>query len=209
MDFKIENITVPQKVSLITGIVSPRPIALVSTVSKDGIPNIAPYSFYTIACFDPVMISFFVVRGKHYKYKTEPRDTYQNIIDTKEFVVNIAVEPLMLQINEASATLDADVNEFETTNLTPAVSNRVNVPGILESPVRMECKLEKVIGFGDKNERGSDGIFGRVVHIYAEDSIVNDYNVDEKKLKPLSHVGGLKYSTPGNTFEMDRPEFLL
>ena len=185
------------------GSVIPRPIAFVSTQSKAGVLNLAPYSFYTIACFNPMILAFFPVR---FKKEEEKKDSYTNIIETGEFVVNVATESIMEPLNATAGRFEASVDEFELAGLTPSPSELVAPPGVLESPVRMECRLEKTVSFGDEGAGGSDGIFGRVVHFYADDTLIEDFRIDEQKLQPIARLAGVKYSRLGDITEIKRPD---
>lgn len=202
MDINPEDLQSKDRYKLLIGSVIPRPIAFVSTKSRNGVPNLAPYSFYTIACFNPMIIVFFPIR---YKKGSEKKDTCTNILDTGEFVVNIATEDFLEELNTTSGLYDADVDEFMKCGLTPVESKRVNAPGVLESPIRMECRLYKTLPIGD-DEGGSDAIFGRVVHFYADDRLIENYRLDEKKLKPVARLAGMSYSTLGKVIEIPRPK---
>jgi flavin reductase (DIM6/NTAB) family NADH-FMN oxidoreductase RutF len=203
MHLNPDTLTGKQRYKLMIGSVIPRPIAFVSTQSKSGDLNLAPYSFYTIACFNPMILAFFPVR---YKKEQEKKDSYTNIMETGEFVVNVATEAIMHPLNATSGKFDAGVSEFELAGLTPSPSQLVKPPGVLESPIRMECRLEKTVSFGDEGAGGSDGIFGRVVHFYADDSLIEDYRIDEQKVRPIARLAGVKYSGLGDITEIDRPE---
>jgi flavin reductase (DIM6/NTAB) family NADH-FMN oxidoreductase RutF len=203
MHLNPDTLTAKQRYKLMIGSVIPRPIAFVSTQSKSGDLNLAPYSFYTIACFNPMILAFFPVR---FKKEQEKKDSYTNIMETGEFVVNVATEAIMHPLNATSGKFDAGVNEFELAGLTPSASQLVRPPGVLESPIRMECRLENTVSFGDEGAGGSDGIFGRVVHFYADDSLIEDYRIDEQKVRPIARLAGVKYSGLGDITEIDRPE---
>ncbi len=95
--------------ALLTASITPRPIAWVSTISADGVPNLGPYSFFTVACADPAILSVTSIGRK---------DTYRNVVDTGEFVVNIGTESLMEVMNATSAPVGPEVDEFEMQGLT-------------------------------------------------------------------------------------------
>ena len=126
---------------VLTGVVVPRPIAFVSTMSPDGVVNLAPYSFFNAVSYDPPTIVFSSSRRAGYKSK----DTLRNIEETGEFVVNIVVDPIAEAMNKTSAEFPEDVDEFEIAGLTQAPSETVKAPRVAESPVNMECKLEQVV----------------------------------------------------------------
>ncbi len=202
MHINPDTLSGKERYKLMIGSVIPRPIAFVSTKSKDGVLNLAPYSFYTIACFNPMILAFFPIR---YKKGDEKKDTFTNIIETEEFVVNVATEDIINELNETSGLYDADVDEFVKAGLTPVESKIVRAPGVKESPVRMECRLYKTLSLGE-DEGGSDAIFGRVVHFYADDALIENSRIDEKQVKPIARLAGFKYSKLGEIIEIPRPE---
>jgi len=202
MHINPDTLSGKERYKLMIGSVIPRPIAFVSTKSKDGVLNLAPYSFYTIACFNPMILAFFPIR---YKKGDEKKDTFTNIIETEEFVVNVATEDIINELNETSGLYDADVDEFVKAGLTPVESKIVRAPGVKESPVRMECRLYKTLSLGE-DKGGSDAIFGRVVHFYADDALIENSRIDEKQVKPIARLAGFKYSKLGEIIEIPRPE---
>lgn len=202
MDINPDNLNNKERYKLLIGSVIPRPIAFVSTISKEGVRNLAPYSFYTIACFNPMIIAFFPIR---YKKGSEKKDTCTNIMETGEFVVNVATEDILQELNTTSGLYDAEVDEFSKSGLSPVESSTVKAPGVLESPIRMECRLYKTLSIGE-DEGGSDAIFGRVVHLYADDRLIDNYRIDEKLLKPVSRLAGMSYSTLGKVIDIPRPK---
>src|SRR5690606_20166550 len=118
------------------GSVIPRPVAFVTSLSKDGVLNGAPFSYFNIVSSNPPLISLSVQRSKG-----ERKDTARNIIQTGEFVVHIVDEDHVKKINETAASLPADESEIEYAGLTPVKSDIVSVAGIKEAKIRMECVL--------------------------------------------------------------------
>ncbi|MCT2537742.1 flavin reductase family protein [Aquibacillus koreensis] len=167
---------------LVKGAVVPRPIAWVSTIAKDGVNNIAPFSFFTVASLDPVTLCFSVAKGNDGSNK----DTLENILETNEFVVNIVSESLANQMYETSKVFDPHVDEFEIANLDVAKSEKVYVPIVADAPIAMECILSDVIKVGT-----SHLVLGEVVgyHIHDEVFMIPD-KVDPKKLKPIGRMAG-------------------
>lgn len=202
MEINPEVLEGQQRYKLMIGSVIPRPIAFVSTMGKNGVRNVAPFSFFNVVCFNPMIVAFFPLR---YKKGDEIKDTVRNIRETEEFCVNVSTEKIVAQLNKASGLYDYEVDEFELSGLTAESSRKIKVPGVKESPVRMECVLEKMISFGE-DTGGSDAIFGRVVHMYVDDEIIEDYRIDERKLNPVARLAGFKYSKLGEVFEIERPK---
>ena len=130
---------------VLTGVVVPRPIAFVSTVSTDGISNLAPYSFFNAVSYDPPTIVFSSSRTVDRKSK----DTLRNVEETGEFVVNVVVDDIAEAMNKTAAEFPEDVDEFEIAGLTAIPSEIVKAPRVAESPVNMECRLNQVVPIGD------------------------------------------------------------
>ena len=123
---------------LLTGSVLPRPIAWVSTINKDGVTNLAPFSFFMGVCAKPLTIAFAPMQ----KPNNTPKDTLINIRETKEFVVNMVSESLVKRMNQTSADYPFGISEFDQAGLTETKSIIVSPPRVLESPISLECKLQ-------------------------------------------------------------------
>lgn len=184
---------------LITSLVVPRPIGWVSTVSSEGVRNLAPFSaFNHIPGSPPIVILCFSLRDGR------PKDTLANILATGEFVVNLVSEDLAEQMNCTSGNYPPEVDEFEMARLTPVPSTRVAAPRVGESPASMECV------FVDKTQlpmTQSVVVFGQVVSFNVAERVLNEKGqVDPQKLRPLARLGGSGWYTKiGETFEMKRP----
>lgn len=177
---------------LLTSSIAPRPIAWVSTVSADGVANLAPYSFFTIACADPAILSVTSIGHK---------DTYRNIVDTGEFVVNIGTESLMEVMNSTSAPFDPDVDEFVATGLTAAPSDVVSAPRVAEAPIAFECVRHDVIDLGT-----SAMLLGRVVSVSLEDEVMAEDGLpDFGSLLPPSRLGRHDWGYAPRTRDLPRP----
>ena len=135
---------------VLTGVVVPRPIAFVSTLSADGVPNLAPYSFFNAVCPDPPTIVFSSSRRAGSKAK----DTLTNVEATGSFVVNVVVDEIAEAMNRTAAEFPVEVNEFEIAGLTEAPSVKVKAPRVAESPVNMECRLRQVVDLGRREGEG-------------------------------------------------------
>ena len=129
---------------IISAVVVPRPIALISSVSSAGLVNLAPFSFFNVVSAAPPA----VVVGVSRRPDGGTKDTFANIESTGEFVVNLVNEDVAQAMNSTAADYASDVNEFEVAGLTPAQSSLVVPPTVSESPVSMECRLEKVVSIG-------------------------------------------------------------
>jgi flavin reductase (DIM6/NTAB) family NADH-FMN oxidoreductase RutF len=184
---------------LLIGSVVPRPIAFVSTISAEGVPNLAPFSFFNAICGEPPVICFSTsVR--------EPRkDTYLNIKATGEFVVNIVSEEIAEQMNIASGDWPNDQDEFEISGLTPLPSDLVRPPRVAESHVNMECNLIQIVEVSDK-PRGGSLIIGEVIRFHIDDAIIDNFRIDPDQLRAIGRMGGDEYSRTRDRFSMIRPK---
>ncbi len=176
---------------LLTSIVVPRPIAWVASLSPDGSANLAPHSFFTVACVNPPVIQFTSVGRK---------DSLTNIERQGEFTVSLASEPLFEQINASATEFPANVSEFEAVGLRAEASSRVAPPRVAQSPAVMECKLQDTLSFGD-----STVVFGRVL-LAAIDSDALDAagRPSIQALRPLARLGANEWSTIGEVIEISR-----
>ena len=175
---------------VLNSVVVPRPIAWVCSRSADGVLNLAPHSFYTVACVDPPVVQFTSVGRK---------DSLRNVEETGEFTVSLAPEALFEQINATSTDFPAGMDEAEVTGVRLEPSDRVGVPHVAESPVALECRLHTTLHLGD-----STVVFGRVLQISAWDSVVRDGRPRIKELQPLARLGGNEWSTIGEVKEIAR-----
>jgi len=187
---------------LLAGSILPRPIAFVSTIGANGILNLSPFSFFTVASSNPPIVAFCpMVRGG----ERPKKDTLVNIEATKEFVVNIVSEDFARQMNETAGEYPPDVDEFQLSGLTPIPSEIVKPPLVKESRVNMECKLHQLIPVSSEFLGGTI-VLGEVVRFHIHDSMVNDLGeVDADQLNAIGRMGGPVYSRTKDRFEMIRP----
>ena len=186
--------------------VAPRPIALVSTISKDGILNLAPYSFFNAFASNPPIIAI----GPAISAATgKIKDTYTNIIETGECTINAVTFDMTEQISLASCEFPPDVNEFEKTGLHPIDSRRVRAPRVMESPFQMECALIESIAL--KRDIGGNGniMLLEVVKIHADEHAFSDGKLDPQKLDLVARMGYDYYCRAhGNAiFEVFKPKW--
>lgn len=178
----------------------PRPIAWVSTVSAEGVRNVAPFSFFTAITVDPPTVCFSPSR----KPGGDRKDTLANVEETGEFVVNIVTEDLAQKMNDTATDYPADVDEFERAGLTAVASDVVTPPRIQESPVHMECKLYKAIPIGNS---GGTLVIGEVVMFHVDPRVIADGKVDPGLLNAIGRLGGLEYTRISDRFTMTRKRF--
>ena len=177
----------------LNAVVVPRPIAWVSTTSSEGIDNLAPHSYFTVACSDPAIVQFTSIGRK---------DSLANVLATKEFVVNLTPEPLLEAVNATATDFPHDVDEFEEVGVRREPSARVAPPRVAESPVAIECSLHGTEDFGS-----SVVVFGRVLLISVDDDSIVDGRPDIGRLRPLARLGGPLWSTIGDVIEIQRIKF--
>jgi flavin reductase (DIM6/NTAB) family NADH-FMN oxidoreductase RutF len=186
---------------LMVGAIVPRPIAFVSSLSAEGVPNLAPFSFFTGISANPPVVCFSpMIRGSDGLSK----DTLRNIEETREFVVNIVSEDFAQQMNACSAEFPPDVNEFTVSGLTPVPSEVVRPPRVKESRIHMECRAMLVVHVSAKPLGGSL-VMGEVLRFHVDDALFSDYKVDPDLLRAIGRMGGPTYSRTTDRFEMPRP----
>lgn len=187
---------------LMVGAIVPRPIAFVSTISPDGIRNLAPFSFFTGISANPPVICFCpMIRGSDGTRK----DTLRNIEAVKEFVVNVVSEEFAEQMNMCSAEFPPDVDEFDVSGLTPVASDLVKPPRVKESHINMECRLVQIVNVSAKPLGGSL-VIGEVLRFHIDDALFDDYKIDPDKLHAIGRMGGPTYARTTDRFDMIRPK---
>jgi flavin reductase (DIM6/NTAB) family NADH-FMN oxidoreductase RutF len=175
---------------VLNSVVVPRPIAWVCSRSAEGVLNLAPHSFYTVACVDPPVVQFTSVGRK---------DSLHNVEATGEFVVNLAPEDLFEQVNATGTDFPHGVSEFDAVGLAREPSLRVAPPRVADSPVAVECVLHDTIGLGD-----STVVFGRVVHAAVRTDVLDDTHPMIEKLRPLARLGRNQWSRLGEVVGISR-----
>ncbi|WP_433945344.1 flavin reductase family protein [Paenibacillus sp. SN-8-1] len=187
---------------LLIGSVVPRPIALVTTLTEDGVLNAAPFSYFSIISSTPPLLSVSVQRKKG-----QMKDTARNAIRQRELVIHIVDETNVEAANQAAASLPPGESEVTAAGLTPVDSEAVHVPGLAEAKFRMECVLEHAYELGGTDgEPGCDLLIARVVRFQVAEEIIQGGRIDAKKLAPVSRMAGDYYSTLGQLFSLERPQ---
>ncbi len=182
-----------------TSLVVPRPIGWISSLSDQGVANLAPYSFFNAVAGIPPFVMFSSAGRK---------DSQTNIEATGEFVVNMATADLKDALNTSSAAVDQAVDEFELAGLEKAPCRNVAVPRVAASPVALECILNRVVPLTarDGTTVRSEVIFGEVVGIYISDDVIVDGMLDMARIRPLARLGYMDYAITDEVFAMMRPE---
>ncbi|ACT04576.1 flavin reductase family protein [Paenibacillus sp. JDR-2] len=197
-----ENLSERENYKLLTGTVVPRPIALVTTLSEDGVLNAAPFSYFNIVTADPPLISVSVQRKRGIR-----KDTSRHAVARGEFVVHIADESYVEKLNATAASLPPEESEVALAGLTAVPSERISVPGIADAKVRLECVLEQAIPLGGTADApAADLLIGRVIRYHLHESIADERNhIDASVLQPVSRLAGASYAKLGELFEVERP----
>ena len=177
---------------LLTAVVVPRPIAWVSNVSGDGVPNLAPHSFYSVACANPPIVLFTSVGRK---------DTLRNVLATNEFVVNLATAPLLHAVNDSSARFPPDQSEHDALDIPMEPSVTVRPPRVAGSPVSIECHLHSATELGD-----STLVLGDVRLITVDESVIVEGHPEYHLLDPLARLGKDEWAMHAEVRSIRRPK---
>ena len=175
---------------LLTAVVVPRPIAWVSSVSPEGIDNVAPHSFFTVASTNPPIVQFTSVGEK---------DSLRNITASGEFVVNLAPAALLEEVNATGTNFTPQVSEFDAAGLTREPSLTVAAPRVKESPAVLECRLHSVLPIGD-----STLVFGEVTHAAVSEEVLDGSHPRIDLLEPLARLGLDEWGTLGEIQDLGR-----
>ena len=183
-------------------LIAPRPIGWISSLSKDGVVNLAPYSFFNAISEKP----HYVIFGSG-----GIKDSVRNIEETGEFVCSLATYDLRNEMNVSSAAVPPDVDEFPISGLTAVKSNIVRPPRVKESPAAFECRHWKTIQLPSAvpgGPRGYHAVIGLVVGIYIDDAALKEGFFDSGSVKPLARLGYMDYAFVNDdvTLTINRPE---
>lgn len=188
-DIAAADLAAEQSYRLLTGLVVPRPIAWVTTLSATGIVNLAPFSHFTFVSPKPPMLAISVGRkGDTYK------DTATNILQTEEFVVHIADSTLVEPLHESAEEHPPEVSEADVLGLETAPSQHVRVPRLKAPPVAMECRLRHCIEFGETRSRL---MVGEVLVFRLRPDLLDNGKVDTRRLDPIGRIAGPNYTKLG------------
>lgn len=184
--------------------VGPRPIAFASTVDKDGNRNLSPFSFFNVFSANPPVVIF--SPAKSGRTNTQ-KDTYHNVKETMEVVINIVNYPIVQQMSLSSTAYDKGVDEFLKSGLTPIPSEMVKPARVKESPVQMECKVREVVELGDEGGSGNL-IIAEVVLMHINDEMLDEEGaIDQTKIDLVGRMGGNYYVRANGAalFEVPKP----
>jgi flavin reductase (DIM6/NTAB) family NADH-FMN oxidoreductase RutF len=185
---------------LLTGTIIPRPIGWISSISEDGINNLAPFSYFNMLGDDPPHVMFSTRRDNN-----KNKDTLNNVLTTKQFVVNMVTEDIVEQMNTTSQAVESDVDEFELANLTPIASKLIKPMRVKESPIHFECELVHHYFLEDHKQGGACVLIGKIIMMhYDERMLLDNFKINLENYKPVSRLAGSNYSKIGEMFSIKR-----
>lgn len=195
MQFDPNTLSARDCYRLLISCIIPRPIAFVTTLSREGVSNLAPFSFFNGVTSDPPVISIAIAR----KRDGSKKDTWRNIEETGEFVVNVVVSGLMDGVITGAKELPHNVSELDLAGLQSVPSVLVRPPRLAASPVNLECKLLQIVEVEE-----TALILGRVVLFHASDAVVEGGRVDARRLEFVGRLGDDLYCRVNDLFERKR-----
>jgi flavin reductase (DIM6/NTAB) family NADH-FMN oxidoreductase RutF len=178
-----------QTYKLLTGLIVPRPIAWICSASATGVLNLAPFSAFTFVSNKPPMVGVNIGRKAGVM-----KDTGNNILARKEYVVHIADASLLQPLHDSAEEHPPQISEVELLGLQTVASDVISVPRLVAPPVAMECRLHQSIAFG---VTGSEFMVGEVLAFHIRDGLAQDFKLDSLALNPICRLGGPHYATIG------------
>ena len=199
-----KDLTIPQLHQYLIGSVGPRPICFASTVDADGIPNLAPFSFFNVFSANPPILVF----APNNSGRTgEPKHTLLNVKQVPEVVINVVTASMVEQMNVAAAPWDRGVSEFEKAGFTPVASELIRPFRVLESPSQIECKVIEIKEMGQGGGAGNL-VICEVLRMHIHERVLNEEGkIDQLKMELVGRLGGSWYSKTDATalFELGQP----
>jgi flavin reductase (DIM6/NTAB) family NADH-FMN oxidoreductase RutF len=199
-----KEIEIPKLHRYLLGSIGPRPIAFASTIDSKGNINLAPFSFFNVFSANPPIMIFSPARSGR---TNESKDTYNNVKEVPEVVINVVTHEMVHQMSLASSPYDSDVSEFEKAGFTSLASDMITPPRVKESPVQFECKVNEVIELGDQGGAGNL-IICEVLRIHVKESLLDQNEmIDQHKIDLVSRMGGNWYcrADKNSMFEIQKP----
>lgn len=202
MKFDPSQMQSPDIYKVLSGVVIPRPIAWVSTLSPDGVPNVAPYSFFQPITPSPPHISFSAGSRDGVK-----KDTEVNIEASGEFVVNIVNSDIARRMAISALDFTPEQNEFEASGLSLGECDVVSAPRVAEAPASLECQMRQMIPIGDERY-GATLIIGEVVRFHVRDDLALDnYRIDFANLDAVGRLAGDWYCSTTEQYDLPRAKY--
>ncbi|MFY8096877.1 MAG: flavin reductase family protein [Flavobacterium sp.] len=200
MQFDPSKISGSDTYKLLTGVIIPRPIGWISSVSPNGEYNLAPFSFFNAVGEDPPHVMFSTVRTGD-----KNKDTLNNVLATKQFVVNMVTEDLVEKMNTTAQAIPSDESEFDLAGLTPIDSVKIKVPRVKECLVTLECEMVHHYFLEDHKNGGACIIVGRVLLFHVDEKVLLEgTKINLETYKPVARLAGSNYSKLGEIFSIKR-----
>jgi flavin reductase (DIM6/NTAB) family NADH-FMN oxidoreductase RutF len=198
--------TVLESYKLMSGLIVPRPVALISTVDKNGTANVAPFSFFSGVGANPPTVLFCPsLRSQSASRPDDRKDTLRNVEQTGEFVINIVSDSLAAATNATAAEVGPDVDEFLIAGLTPIPSEVVKAPRVAESPAQLECKLLQIVFTGQGSGAGVV-VVGEILRFHFRADLESNFRIDPEKLDAVGRMAGNTWVRTRDLFDLDRPK---
>jgi flavin reductase (DIM6/NTAB) family NADH-FMN oxidoreductase RutF len=187
---------------LMVGLIVPRPVALVSTVDRDGVRNVAPFSFFSGVGSNPPTVLFCpALRSSG----DQRKDTLRNVEQTGEFVINIVSDSIAAAANATAADVGPEVDEFLLAGLTPIPSEAVRAPRVAESPAQFECKLLQIVFTGQGSGSGVV-VIGEILRVHVAAELEHNFRIDPEKLDAVGRMAGNTWVHTRERFDLERPK---
>lgn len=179
---------------LMNSIIVPRPIAWVTSMSGDGVVNLAPYSTFNIVCYDPPLLGMNV----GFRDDGTRKDTGRNARDRGEIVIHIADDALLEALHASSYPHAPGVSEPAVLGLALAPSVDVAVPRLRDAPLAIECRVAQVLSFSPK----ADFVVSQILRVHAREGLMSEHKIETSDLRPLARLAGPVYGLLGQTVTM-------
>ncbi len=204
ISFDPKDLAIPKLHQYLLGAIGPRPIAFASTINEEGVPNLAPFSFFNVFSANPPILIFSPARSGR---TNTTKDTYENVKKVPEVVINIVNYELVHQMSLASSPYASGTNEFIKSGLHELPSLKVKPPRVAESPVQFECKVNQVIELGAEGGAGNL-IICEVIQFHIDEKVLDiNQMIDQKKIDLVARMGGNWYcrADEKSMFEIEKP----
>lgn len=203
MQITLADLEPHQRHAWLTPLITPRPIAFVSSLSAAGAGNLAPFSFFAMGGQNPQSVAFCPVADRH----GEPKDTLRNVRETGEFVINIVSRAMAERVNQASAPYPHGVDEFDVTGFTRVPSAVVRPPRVAESPAALECRVFQIVPHGSGPQHAT-WVIGEALVLHIRDEfLAADGLPDTARIDPAARLGRTEWAhvTRDVMFALERP----
>jgi flavin reductase (DIM6/NTAB) family NADH-FMN oxidoreductase RutF len=201
MNFEMNALTATERYKLLASSITPRPIAWITSQSSNGIRNAAPYSFFNVMAADPPIVALGLMRRANGSYK----DTTANILETKEFVINLVAESDAHRMNFTAIDAPPEFDELTEGRIDTVASTRVCPPRIASAPIHLECRLHQHIDLG----AASTLVLGEVLVYHIDDNYfdLSHLHIDTARLELIGRMHGFGYTRTINQFQLQRPDY--